>query len=74
MKHRTKVFRLFLAASPALAAILFWNATAAATTEMAQKEMKECTFCHTGKGLYSLNSTGKYYKEHKKLPPQTKKK
>lgn len=74
MTNRSKFLRLLLASAPALVAVLLWNTDAAATSEMARKEKKECIVCHTGKGLYSLNETGKYYKQNKALPPAEGKK
>ena len=68
MSKRNIATRLMAASTPALAAVLLWNPAATATSEMGKKEKKECIVCHTGKGLYSLNDAGKYYKQHKKLP------
>jgi hypothetical protein len=34
------------------------------TPEMAKKESKSCTFCHTGVGKPELNDAGKYYRDH----------
>ena len=72
MKHPAMVLRLIAACAPAFAAVLFWNSAAVATPEMGKKERQACTVCHTGKGLYSLNEVGKYYKQHKTLPPEIK--
>lgn len=74
MSKRNIATRLIAASTPAFAAVLLWNSTATATPEMGKKENKECVVCHTGKGLYSLNDVGKYYKQHKKLPPVERKK
>lgn len=74
MRNRSKFIRLSLASAPVLVAMLFWNMDAAATSEMAKKEKKECIVCHTGKGLYSLNEAGKHYKQNKTLPPAEEKK
>lgn len=40
---------------------------AVGTPEMAKKENKTCTFCHTAMGKPDLNDAGKYYKEKKTL-------
>ncbi len=74
MKKLSIATRLFAAGAPAFVAVLLWNSTATATPEMGKKEKKECVACHTGKGLYSLNEAGKYYKQHKKMPPPEQKK
>lgn len=40
---------------------------AVGTVEMANKEKKQCVYCHTAMGKPELNDAGKYYKEHKTL-------
>ena len=37
---------------------------AVGTPELAKKENKTCTYCHTAVGKPDLNDAGKYYKEH----------
>ena len=63
------IIRLLIALAPGFAAVLVWNTADVATTATGRKEKKEGVVCHTGKGLYSLNDTGKYCHKNKKLPP-----
>ena len=37
---------------------------AVGTPELAKKENKSCTYCHTAVGKPDLNDAGKYYKDH----------
>ena len=40
-----------------------------AKPEYSKVEKKGCVTCHVSAKSKDLNDTGKYYKEHKKLPP-----
>lgn len=52
---------------------LILNTTASwAKPEYTKKEKKPCITCHVKAGSKDLNDTGKYYGEHKKLPPEKK--
>jgi hypothetical protein len=44
-----------------------------AKPEFSKTEKKPCTACHVSNKSKELNDTGKYYKEHKKLPAAEKK-
>ena len=49
------------------AAFLATSTLSFATQDIAKKEKKPCTTCHTSAKSKDLNSTGKYYKEKKTL-------
>ncbi len=60
--------KILLLASIAGALGIVLSGVADATPEIAKKEEKSCLTCHTALGKADLNTAGKYYKEHRKLP------
>ena len=58
----------------ALAALIAPAFRLDAKPEYSKTEKKPCTACHVSNKSKELNDTGKYYKEHKKLPAATEKK
>ncbi len=59
----------------ALVVVFAFNATnISAKPEDTKKTGKTCTYCHVKMNSKELNDTGKYYKEHKELPPEKEQK
>ncbi len=67
-----KIFK-YLAPAVIVVAGLILNTTASfGKPEYSKKEKKPCITCHVKAGSKDLNDTGKYYHEHKTLPPEKK--
>jgi hypothetical protein len=66
-RRTTQVTRILPVFGILLAIVLIYAPFAVGTPEMAKKENKACTFCHTAVGKPDLNDAGKYYKEKKTL-------
>lgn len=62
-------YRFVCAALAGLAVVAFSALPLDAKLEFSKLEKKGCTTCHVTAKSKELNDTGKYYKEHKKLPP-----
>lgn len=62
-----KKLRLLLPLASLLAALIATSGISFATKEMAKKEKKPCTTCHTKANAKELNKTGEFYKEKKTL-------
>jgi hypothetical protein len=52
--------------------ILICTSASYGKAEYTKTTKKACTFCHTKAAGPDLNDTGKYYAEHKELPPAKK--
>lgn len=61
------IMRFLAPASIVAAGAMFIGLPSSASPDLAKKERRDCTYCHTTKTSRELNEAGKYYKKHKTL-------
>lgn len=68
-----KTIKLFAASLAGVGLFAISTLSVQAKPEFSKTEKKPCIACHVSNKSKELNDTGKYYKEHKKLPAAEKK-